>query len=520
MVSTAPPLSPAVVIHVGEAVWELTRLDAADPPLIGAELHLISRESGQPVTIHRASASRWALEESLGFAIPAHAYQILLAAPAGSAAVDSPATMRASWSQLLQWRPTRGSSVLLADGTFTSYGRLLYENPPSRVWEHSDYRIDIVDLTVRDDHAQQVSFRFWHDSSLVVAGDITVAAALGVDDDDLIRWVAEQAVARRTAESLTARQRDLLAAHGPRLLRILAPPHVPYPTGTRIALLDDDGRPSAITAVVMETIEDGSGGLWYGIRPDISRLPGHPLRHHPTSFVALAADTVMPTLRSPSSGIEPILCYGARIRAIDHPGLENGTVLRAFPHHGRPIYEIQPDNLSQPPLRLHARDIEPLAGTMWQTIDALVAARQDAGLPLRAGEVLVSMDNYAFAEKGPAGPRLRRGSGLPRRDPLFGEIWERPHHEELPAPAPDHTLVRDPSRGILAAPTGAFTSALHRSLEDLGNIVRAVPGLEVTGTEPIATLAALAAIHSPLSVTTNQPPSPGGGETPPEFGLE
>jgi hypothetical protein len=526
MVSPTPDPSPPVVMYASDAVWEMTRVSDGDPPLIVAELHLMTGNMNPTPAAHRVVATRWRLEEHLGFALPEGIYQTLLQTPGRVGAEKAPVASPPSGPAQAQWRPTRASPVLLADGRFTTYGRLRHEDSPARVWEHAGYRIEIVKYAYsRVELFRQVSFRLWYDSAVMLADQAIVTVDL--DDDDLLRDIVEMAMAVRPTEDLTTRQQEFITSHGQSLRKILAPPAAPYPAGTRVSLFGQDGGAPVVTAVVVDTMVDETGARWYGVRPEVSRLPGHPLRRHPDSFLVFSEDDITPTLRPPSTGIEAVLSYGARVRTIDHPTVAMGTVLRAFSADEDPLYEIQPDNSATPPITLSARDIQPLAGTLWQTIDALVGARAAAELPLQPKEILVSLDNFAVVKEGPAGPVVHRGPGLRERDPMFGEIWASSSVLTEPPGATSEAylelgeaiVVHDPVHVFLAAPAPLFGAALRRSPEELAGMVNAVPGIEVTGTEPFATLAALAAMHSPRTLDPAWPPNPTQPEPPPPMDI-
>ncbi|MCK9878282.1 hypothetical protein MXD59_21335 [Frankia sp. Ag45/Mut15] len=318
----------------------------------------------------------------------------------------------------------------MPEAGFATYGRILHNNAPLRTWEDGGHRIEIVNLTANPAAAQTVSYRLWLDSALVVSGDMSVAQEVSVEDDEMVRQVAAHAIIGRESSTLTARQQSAVAAHGEDLLRAVALPASPYPQGTRVALVGKDGRHTDITATVKDMIFDANGATWYAVHPEISRVPGHPLREHPDAFLILSADDLAPTLQAPSSGIEPILSYGSRIRTIDHHTVTAGTVVRTFARADTPWYEIQSDDLAESTVRLSAQDIEPISGSFWPSIDDLVAARTEAGIHLQEGEVLVSLGGFATVDAGPQGPVLGPERELPPRDPVLGQVWSQSHRVE------------------------------------------------------------------------------------------
>ncbi|MCM3883540.1 hypothetical protein [Frankia sp. R82] len=428
--SSTPKPSPPVFIHVDGAYWELHHARSAASPIVVAELYPTGTRTEPVEATYRVAAPRWRLEESLGFVIPESMYQAVLAAPAQTidaapaAANDFPSADRD------RWRPTRTSPVLMPGAGFATYGRILHDNAPLRTWEDGSHRIEIVSLTAGPAAAQAVSYRLWLDSDLTAADNVPVSQELDAEDDELVRQVAAHAITGRAPSTLTARQQSAVAAHGKDLLRSIALPASPYPQGTRVALVGKDGRPTDITVTVTDTITDANGATWYAVHPEISRIPGHPLREHPDAFLILSADDLVPTLQAPSSGIEPILSYGSRVRTIDHHTVTTGTVVRTFARADVPWYEIQADDLAESTVRLSAQDIEPISGSFWPSIDDLVATRTEAGIHLQEGEVLVSLSGFATVDAGPQGPVLGPERELPPRDPVLGQVWSHSHRVE------------------------------------------------------------------------------------------
>ncbi|MCM3920291.1 hypothetical protein ND748_01125 [Frankia sp. AiPs1] len=510
------PSSPdhpfAVFIEVHAASWRFTRASPSEPHILAAELIHPSAMSGDLFVAHRAVASRRRLEEQLGFVFPEQAMEALGAIPLRATSSWGASSPEAGWVHQTRYQPWRASTVHIGAQPPVSYGRLLHDTPPLRTWENGPHRVDIIAITPTrtgsGDPANAVSFRLWHGGQVLVADDAVLPATLTLDDDTL-RLLADYAVHGRPRSMLTSRQQTLLDAHGGDLLDVLTIPPEPYPVGTRVTLLSDQGD-LRTTGVVVDSIGDPPR---YCVRPDVASLPGHPLANHPDAFLIFSALTARATLRPQDTGIEPadvaVLGYGARVRAVDDPHFETGTVLRAIAVENAGLfYDVQPDG-SHPLVRIPEGDVVPLAGTAWQTLDALVEARTEAGIPLEVGEVLVSLDEFTVVESGPAGPQVcRPGYGIPALDPMFGRAWAPgpstdglPDHDLEPSTgAPylevgEDIVVHDPVHGFLAVAPPLFDAALRLDAETLTRLVNEVPGIEVTGIEAPATLAALAATY-------------------------
>ncbi|WP_261570958.1 hypothetical protein [Frankia gtarii] len=518
----------AVIIDVHASSWRFTRASPGQRDILTAELLHPSASSGDWFVAHRMVASRRRLEEHLGFVLPEQAFQALRTLPLTATASPGAPSPEADWIHQPPYQPWRASPVHLGDHPPTSYGRLLHDDPPLRTWENGPHRIDITATTATrtapGDPARAVSFRLSYDGRVLLADDAVLPATLTVDDDDTIRLLADYAVYGRPRSLLTSRQRTLLNAHGADLLDVLTAPPEPYPVGTRVTLLDDRGD-LRTTGVVVGSLGDPLESPRYCVRPDVASLPGHPLAHVPDAFLVFPSVTTRATLRPQDTGVEPtdtaILGYGARVRTVDDPHIDTGTVLRAIVRENAGLfYDVQPDDTRAGPVRRHESDVVPLAGTAWQTLDALVEARTEAGIPLEAGEILVSLDAFTVVESGLTGPTPRRpAEPLPALDPMFGRAWtleppaDLPNRDQARSTAPylevgDAIVVHDPVHGFLTVPPWAFDAALRLDAATLTRILNEVPGVEVTGIEPTATLAALAATHRHDALTATAPDGP------------
>jgi hypothetical protein len=79
--------------------------------------------------------------------------------------------------------------------------------------------------------------------------------------------------------------------------------------------------------------------------------------------------------------------------------------------------------------------------------------------------------------------------------------------------------VTDARHGVLQVPSPGFTAALRRTEGGLRQVLAGLPWLRLTGDEPIATLAALAATHLPVQLGTvaepgSGPPAAAGPDVP------
>ncbi len=519
----------AVTIGVHAASWRFTRSSPTVPDIITAELYHPSATGSASVTAgdvfvsHRLTASRRRLEEQLGFVLPEQACEALRGSRLTTTTAQGVLSPDAEWIHQRRYQPWRASPVYMGDQPPISYGRLLRDDPPLRTWANGPHSIDIIAIatakTATGDPVQEVSFRLSYNGRVIIADDIMLQASLALMDDDTIRRVAEYAVFGRPHTMLTEQQRRLLDAYGDDLLDVVAVPFEPYPVGTRVALLDDHGEVRT-TGVVVGGVGEPLTESQYHVRPDVAMLPGHPLAQVPDAFLLFPALTARATLRPQDTGTGPtgipVLGYGARVRTVDDPHIDTGTVLRAIVReNGSLYYDLQPDGSDSHPVRRHEGDIVALAGTAWQSIDALLDARAEAGVPLEVGEVLIGLDSFTMVEASPDGPVPRHpAEPLPALDPMFGLAW-RPEpsagldgrDDEPYAGAPyleagDDVIVHDPVHGFLTVAPTTFEAALRLDAETLTRLINEVPGIEVAGIEPMATLAALAATHRQDALAT------------------
>ncbi|WP_347177009.1 hypothetical protein [Parafrankia sp. EAN1pec] len=414
-----------------------------------------------------------------------------------------------------------------------TYGFLMNLNGPIRTWEHGPYRIDAVSttLTFEDEHSPslQLAYRIWHNERVIFASD-TLSVALGSDleSDTTLRRIANHALDGRSARPYTP-QREFLTRHGAELRSVLAPPTAPYPIGTRVKVRGLTGTTPA-SGIITDAILAADGSLHYGWRPDVARLPGHPMGRLLEWQLLAPAQHVQPTLQAPDAALTntqapDVLVYGAKIRTIDDPRFATGTVLRAIlKPGGQPTYDVQPDDGTPGPVRIHAAHVEPVAGTAWPTVQSLLDARAEAGVPLETGEILVTLREATFVADGPTGPRpALPPQEWPSHDPILDpdspDIPTPPKRGMPPTIAPpriviedDYVRVYDPRHELLDAPHRIFETALSYPREDLIALLTAVPGLQLGGDESLVTLAALAAQNVPDEINVTLTPDPNGPE--------
>ncbi|CUU56589.1 hypothetical protein Ga0074812_108117 [Parafrankia irregularis] len=521
-----PPGTAHVEIQVPAGGWRFRR-SPGNTGRITAELVIRGENPADRISVYGAESTPWGIETQLGFPIPATVREALRLIPPAATNPGLRISAPAPWIGASDYQPTRASMVHLPD-TFNvfTYGTLLHIKPPIRTWEEGPYRIDVVgtELTFenRDSPTLQVAYRIWHDQRVVFAsGDLPVPIGSGIQADATLRSIADHALTAGTGREPTDLQREFLAKHSAELRSVLTPPTAPYPIGTRVKVRGLAGATPA-SGIITDAIVDDDGSLHYGWRPDVARLPGHPMGQHLDQQLVAPAQNVQPTLHSPDAGLSStqeaeVLVYGARVRAIDDPRFATGTVLRAIlKPGGQPTYDIQPDQSSYAPIRIHAADVEPIAGTAWPTLQALLDARADAGISLESGELLITLREATFVRDGPTGPLPAfPPQEWPSQDPILDPespdipISAPPHRgHPTPTPAPriviedDYTRVYDPRHELLIAHKQPFEIAISQPREKLVELLNTLPDLHLGGDESLVTLAALAAQHMPDEVNS------------------
>ncbi|WP_154675476.1 hypothetical protein [Parafrankia elaeagni] len=508
----------AVGIEVPAGAWMFIR-SARRTDLITAELVLRNGTSKEAASVYRTDSTLWGIEERLGFALPTDVQKTLQempVTPAARPAVSAPS----SWIRTADYQPWRASIVVLPQlSGLTTYGSLLSLDPPIRVWENGPYRIDVVDSTLafnnRENPALRVAYRIWHDERVIFAAN-TLPAPLGSDlqGDGTLRRIADHVLAGAKRRTLTASQREFLTHRSDELQSLLTPPAAPYPIGSRVKVRGLAGATPA-SGIITDTVVADDGSLRYGWRPDVARLPGHPMGRLLDRRLLAPAQHVQPTLSSPDAGLTgtqapDILAYGAKVRTIDDPRFATGTVLRAIlKPDSPPTYDVQPDGNSPDLVRIPAAAVEPLAGTAWPTVQALLDARTEAGIPLEHGELLITLREATFVTDGPTGPQpALPAQEWPSLDPILDpdspDLPALPNYGIPPTTTPpriviedDYVRVFDPRHELLIAPNQPFETALTYPREKLIELLIPAPDLHLGDDESLVTLAALAARHFP-----------------------
>jgi hypothetical protein len=381
------------------------------------------------------------LERHCGFPLPLSAHVDLR--KSASADPVSPGWPADPTPPPARSRPARHDQVLIA-GRTTTYGRWLHDEPPVS-WDDGTYRIDTVGVVAREPGTGRlhVAYRILHHDRVVLAhADLIVPADSRVGFDAAIRLARDRAL---TSRELSAAERGWLGAHHRELTARTGPPPSPYPPGTRVLVDVGDYREAATGRIVRACLDSAgrlTGYLW---RPDVYDHAGHPYQDQSHRWLHSAARDVTPTLRPADPGPADLLGYGARVRAIDHPGLDTGTVLRlspSGPEHGM-ICQVQPDHdPDAEPVLLDEGDVELIAGHAWPTVTRLIAARDDAGLPLEPAEALITLRELAMVSTDPVDPpTLYQVEAIPRiPDPLLDPTVDQPaarFRDPLQPPLPD-----------------------------------------------------------------------------------
>jgi hypothetical protein len=534
---TVYDLDPSPVrILVDGGWWRLYRLATphGDSPRFGADL-LLGRPATGAVSFHIDAVSVWGLEEQVGFALPQAVHDPLhRAAPSPPAAATAPSAGTPSPPGTLpvtdpDLRPGRGHRIDIAGHGTTTYGRLLHGGT-LRTWTDGTHRVDIVTASPTrapaGDTSLTVAYRIWHGDMVVFAGD-DIRAAITFDPrtDDALRLVVGHVLhADRDRRVLTDRQQTFLDTDGKALAGALAEPAPPYPPGSRVTVNDLHGRTA--TGVVLDLAGDGDEASLYLWRPDLADLPGHPWHGTPRQTLTIPADRVHFTLAPPDRGVDghttpPVLTFGATVASLDDWYFDTGTVLRAFHDGGdEPVYEVQPDEPGLAPTMLPASSVIPTAATGWPDVATLLEARKAADLPLRIGEILVTVRETTQVRPGPSGAlRILPARPRPPADPLFD-----PDRRPAPNAGPvtpglltndNITHLRDPHHGHIDVATRLFTAALTHPADTLHRLIEQHSTAHLTGDEPLTTLAALAAAHTPdkIATTPASTPQPPDAET-------
>lgn len=549
MTSPSPsPSSVSVVVETAGGHWRLFR----EPSPTGQIVAFYQQQSdGRPRGHIRGSI--WQVEEELGFALPLDVH-LALRDDRAAASLDwlAPGEFPLVSGGVLpdepsQTVPRRHHRVYTPQNGPRTYGRLQHAAPPVRSWENDRYRLEILGSALTREPGLQLTlgaYRVWVDGRIILAGQDLDLTTIDPTSDTALRRLAQQCLSwERAARGYTARQTAFLQDDLAGLQAALAVPAAPYPPGTRIQARGSADATAALGTVVT-TARDSTGTLHYVWRPDVYDLPGHPFQeHHIDHTLASPEHLVEPTLHGPDTAIDGpdapiVLTYGGRIRTIDHPHVDQGTVTRALIGRDDLIYEIRPDGQTGT-VRLPAQDVEPIAGTAWPTVESILDARAAAGLPLADDEILVALRELTTTTRGPLGPAVN----TPGRPLHSLDVTLDPDSPDLPAPTfdwfrrdtatrpafltvnGDTVRIIDATHGSIDVHTTTLTAALRRSDTDLTTLLAQHSTVELDGAESHLTKAALAAAHVPDITTAPTadgpgPPPPAAGEPDPPFELD
>jgi len=542
------PTRPPLTITGDRYRWEFHHHQGSD--LFGAVLRPVLRAAdgirfGDPVWSVTALYS-WDLEVLCGFPLPASGHGYLRASDTRGAPHDPPPASpspRPADSQ-----PSRLDAVAFAVWT-SSYGRWQHDDPVLRAWREHTVGIDIVGLAgpAPLPGTTMIGYRVWDAGRIVASRANLVVPTVAVRTD----WAGQDPAVRAVVSAVTpdlpapvAVQRAWMAEHGDWLAGLVEPPTAPYPPASRVAVDVGYYRPPA-TGRVVAAVHRADGELvGYRWTPDLFALPGHPYEDQPGREMFSRAGRVFPTLRPADTGVRSgsytrwSFGFGGRVRAVDHPDVELGTVVRVdIGDPDRPRFQIQPDS-GGAAVWLRSAEVAILAGCAWPTIDALREAREVAGVELLPGEVLIATGDLADVVRD--GDQLVVGPPVPSRipaDPLFDPDSDQPEARvadlsRAPATASGLRLVNDhvglflltPDDRAIPSPPAGYLAAWRVPADVLGELVgRHRPDLlPASGSAADAAtrdlLAVVAAVHlgdelapllAPAAPPADGPPPPG-----------
>jgi hypothetical protein len=212
----------------------------------------------------------WALEETLGFALPAP-----LADTLTDARAQRPPLAQARGGAVPEAERPRGvdtypvwASSAAAGGDPWPYGLLIERERPMALVDLGEGSALAVVGATRDADAgaQRIAYRLTHAGRVIFAGDDLYAPprAEAASDDGVraLLGVLLEADPTRRARPLTRTQAAFTAAHADRIHTTARPPAHPWPDGTRVAHTADGQRH---TGTVTRVVTDRDGTvLAYG----------------------------------------------------------------------------------------------------------------------------------------------------------------------------------------------------------------------------------------------------------------
>lgn len=357
------------------------------------------------------------LEEMIGFAIPVPAMDALQRSAPRLVPATSASRIKILPQKLAQitrtaalrhdYLPWRASRVDIVGQPATSYGRLRHAEPALRSWAGGGIQLDVGSVSAVQDQfgvpVREVAYRILRDGRVIVSSRATLDDHVDPLSDRAIRALINRPKPEdlRTGPSPSGRL-DYYGWIQDQLRLLVAETQEPFRRGTRVRIdprLEVDSpygtvleRTDSRNRVAIDSTE-------YSVRPDMSDLPGHHWQHHPRAGVRIPGWALRPTLISPDPGLPassgPLpLAFGARIRSIDDPLVDEATVLRTHLRPGGFVYEVRPDGPSGRDgltFFIDAIDATPMRGTAWKTLEYLEAARAAGGISRVPGEILVTI---------------------------------------------------------------------------------------------------------------------------------
>lgn len=282
----------AVVVATASGAWRLqwepSRAALTATHLIGPDLpdagHVSSTLRAAADPDRSPSATTGALEEALGFALPAAVREHLsidqlTRPPARTTPEPSTAPPRdfvrlyPDWAPAPPWampepstsattstdnyraagldgprpdigahRPTPTSTVLVPGREPLTYAAALAERPPLREWAKDGFGIQILDSAPDRDYPghQAISYRITHrdqhDHELVIYSNDDLLAPIGSDpaSDEALRQAAALAAVPPDDAPLTPAQTHFTRTHAGVLAVLVSEPRAPYPPDTRV----------------------------------------------------------------------------------------------------------------------------------------------------------------------------------------------------------------------------------------------------------------------------------------------
>jgi len=387
-----------------------------------------------------AAPTVWRLEEQLGFVIPLQVHAALRDAALGCAPSPRPVRRARRLPRLdASHRPRGGDPVFLHGRPLGLYGRLLRAQPPLARWSAATITVELYATLPPDTTADTAADGQPGYGVRLLRGGVPFFCADGPALPDTLRprdpGTLHHLLAYLTRHEhwphVTGTDRAALTRDLPVLTAYATGAQPPLEHGSPVAIRVAPGQ--ILTGTVLRTIDDPASATVSDVvwTPDLATLAGHPWHGQPARQLISPIADVTPGSAGRDTGLDDgplrhLLMFGAKVRSIDDPRWTTATVLRTFPGPHGFRHDIRPDEdqpyvLDPTVLTVDAIDVEPLTGTAWPTLNRMISARVDAGVPFRVGEIILTaravIDVIAGEDGrpalGPARPRSR-----PRLDPL------------------------------------------------------------------------------------------------------